>query len=138
MKCLMIIPAWNEKDLFPDKLASSARHLWQPLGVLYVAAALLREGHDVKFVDGALHTHAEIIREFDRWRPEFVGVYSNTPIWNVAKRTVTAIMLLAPPPFLAAGGPRAVGGRGPCLEASPELDCVHTGGGESSAPGVLE
>src|ERR1044072_563070 len=130
MKCLMIIPAWNEKDLFPDKLASSARHLWQPLGVLYVAAALLREGHDVKFVDGALHTHAEIIREFDRWRPEFVGVYSNLTIWNVAQRTVKDIKLLAPSTFISVGGPTAIGWRGRCLEDCPELDCVHTGEGE--------
>lgn len=138
MKCLLIIPAWNEKDLFPDKLASSARHLWQPLGILYVAAALLKEGHRVRFIDGALHTHAEIIREFERERPDFVGIYSNTPIWNVAKRTVEDVKRLRPTTFVSVGGPTAIGWRERCLEDCPALDCVHTGEGESSAPGVLE
>lgn len=138
MKCLLIIPAWNEHDLFPDKLASSARHLWQPLGILYVGAQLLREGHEVKFVDGALHTHAEVIEEFRRAAPDFVGIYSNTPIWNVAKRTIEDIKRLSPSTFISLGGPTAIGWRERCLADCPDLDCVHTGEGESSAPGVLE
>lgn len=138
MKCMLIIPAWNEKDLFPDKLATSARHLWQPLGILYVGAQLLREGHEVTFSDGALHTHQDILDDFVRNEPHFVGVYSNTPIWNIAKRTIRDLKRLNPDVFISLGGPTAIGWRERCLNECPELDCVHTGEGEASAPGVLE
>lgn len=138
MKCLLLIPAWNEHDLFPDKLATSARHLWQPLGILYVAAQLERDGHYVKFLDGALHTHAEIIDTFKREAPDFVGIYSNMPIWTVTKRTVKDIKKLSPRTFISVGGPTAIGWRQRCLNECPELDCVHTGEGEPSASAVLE
>jgi radical SAM superfamily enzyme YgiQ (UPF0313 family) len=138
MKCLLIIPAWNERDLFPDKLATSARHLWQPLGILYVGAQLLRDGHEVKFIDGALHTHTEIIDTFSSEAPDFVGIYSNMPIWNVTKRTIEEIKKLSPRTFISVGGPTAIGWRQRCLVECPDLDCVHTGEGETSAPGVLE
>ncbi|HKG22784.1 MAG TPA: radical SAM protein [Blastocatellia bacterium] len=134
----MIIPAWNEKDLFPDKLATSARHLWQPLGILYVAAQLERDGHEVRFIDGALHTHQSILDEFVKMSPRFVGIYSNMPIWNIAKRTIHDLKQLNPDVFISVGGPTAIGWGQRCLVEAPELDCVHTGEGESSAPGVLE
>jgi len=138
MKCLLLIPAWTERDLFPDKLATTARHLWQPLGILYVGAQLLRDGHDVVFIDGALHTHKEIIQRFEREAPQFVGIYSNMPIWGIAKRTIKDIKALNPEVFVSLGGPTAIGWRERCLTECAELDCVHTGEGETSAPGVLE
>src|SRR4029077_6017107 len=96
MKCMLIIPSWSEKDLFPDKLATSARHLWQPLGVLYVGAALLRHGHDVQFNDGALHTHQYILKKVIAEEPQWVGIYSNMPIWNAAKRVIRDIKVMRP------------------------------------------
>lgn len=137
MKCLLLIPAWTEKDLFPDKLATTARHLWQPLGILYVGAQLIKDGHEVVFMDGALHTHQEIIDCFQRESPDFVGIYSNMPIWNIARKTIADIKRISPSVFVSLGGPTAIGWRERCLRECPELDCVHTGEGESSAPGVL-
>jgi len=137
MKCLLIIPAWNENDLFPDRLATSVRHLWQPLGILYVGAQLIKAGHEVRFIDGALHNHQQIIDVFRTFAPGFVGVYSNTPIWNIARRTISEIKALDPDVFISLGGPTAIGWRDRCLRECPQLDCVHTGEGEVSAPAVV-
>jgi radical SAM superfamily enzyme YgiQ (UPF0313 family) len=138
MKCVLIIPSWTAKDLFPDELATSARHLWQPLGVLYVSAALLQHGHAVQFWDGALHTHEYLLKKIMVEEPEWVGVYSNMPIWNAARRLILDIKALRPGIYVSLGGPTAIGWRERCLAECPELDFVHTGEGETSAPALLE
>lgn len=138
MKCLLVIPSWNERDLFPEKLATSARHLWQPLGIIYVGAQLLKNGHEVRFVDGALNSHEDVLKAFQDMAPGFVGVYSNVPIWKVARRMIADIKRLDPDVWISLGGPTAIGFRERCLEDCPELDCVHTGEGETSAPALLD
>ena len=47
MKCALIIPAWAPEDIFSSKTAGSQINYWQPLGTLYVAAALQQAGHEV-------------------------------------------------------------------------------------------
>ena len=61
MKCALIIPAWLPEDIFSQKTAGSQINYWQPLGTLYVAAAMQQAGHEVRFYNGAFMTHEEIM-----------------------------------------------------------------------------
>ena len=63
MRCLLIIPAWEPEEIFPTKTAASQINYWQPLGTLYVAAALQKAGHEVDFLNGAFLTNKQILHE---------------------------------------------------------------------------
>ncbi|MCK5427025.1 MAG: B12-binding domain-containing radical SAM protein, partial [Thermodesulfovibrionia bacterium] len=76
MKCALIIPSWVPEDIFSTKTAGSQINYWQPLGTLYVASSLLKEGHDVRFINGAFVKHAGILKEVSSYKPEFIGIYS--------------------------------------------------------------
>ncbi|MDP2278684.1 MAG: cobalamin B12-binding domain-containing protein, partial [Nitrospirota bacterium] len=97
MKCALIIPAWVPEDIFSSKTASSQINYWQPLGTLYVAAVLQKEGHEVKFFNGAFMTHEEILGEARKFSPEFIGIYSTTFGWEKAKKTAGDIKKITPP-----------------------------------------
>jgi len=138
MKCALIIPAWAPEDIFSSKTAGSQINYWQPLGTLYVAAALLQAGHEVKFYNGAFMTHPEIIRELEAYQPEFAGLYSTTFGWDRAKKTAAAVRNILPEVYLAVGGPYPVALQEKCLADCPELDAVVTGEGEITVVEMLE
>jgi radical SAM superfamily enzyme YgiQ (UPF0313 family) len=138
MKCALIIPAWAPEDIFSSKTAGSQINYWQPLGTLYVAAALMQAGHEVKFYNGAFMTHTEIMRELEVFQPKFVGLYSTAFGWDKAKKTAAAIREKIADVFLAVGGPYPVALQEKCLEDCPELDAVVTGEGEITVVEMLE
>jgi anaerobic magnesium-protoporphyrin IX monomethyl ester cyclase len=138
MKCALIIPAWAPEDIFSSKTAGSQINYWQPLGTLYVAAALMQAGHEVKFYNGAFMTHTEIMRQLEVFQPKFVGLYSTTFGWDKAKKTAAAIREKIADVFLAVGGPYPVALQEKCLADCPELDAVVTGEGEITVVEMLE
>jgi anaerobic magnesium-protoporphyrin IX monomethyl ester cyclase len=138
MKCALIIPAWAPEDIFSSKTAGSQINYWQPLGTLYVAAALMQAGHEVKFYNGAFMTHTEIMRQLEVFQPQFVGLYSTTFGWDKAKKTAAAIREKIADVFLAVGGPYPVALQEKCLADCPELDAVVTGEGEITVVEMLE
>jgi len=137
MKCALIIPAWAPEDIFSSKTAGSQINYWQPLGTLYVAAALMQAGHEVKFYNGAFITHAEIMQQLEASQPEFVGLYSTTFGWDKAKKTAIAIRNIPGDIYLAVGGPYPVAVQEKCLTDCPELDAVITGEGEITVVEML-
>ncbi len=138
MKCALIIPAWAPEDIFSSKTAGSQINYWQPLGTLYVAAALMQAGHEVKFYNGAFMTHTEIMLQLEAFQPQFVGLYSTTFGWDKAKKTAAAIRQKIADVFLAVGGPYPVALQEKCLEDCPEFDAVVTGEGEITVVEMLE
>ncbi len=108
MKCALIIPAWAPEDIFSSKTAGSQINYWQPLGTLYVAAALIQAGHEVKFYNGAFMTHTEIMLQLEAFQPQFVGLYSTTFGWDKAKKTAAEIRQKIADVFLAVGVPYPV------------------------------
>jgi radical SAM superfamily enzyme YgiQ (UPF0313 family) len=49
----------------------------EPLGLERVAAAVRAAGHDVRLVDLQIFTHADLMREMERFRPDAVGFSVN-------------------------------------------------------------
>ncbi len=137
MKCALIIPAWAPEDIFSTKTAGSQINYWQPLGTLYVAAALQQAGHEVRFYNGAFMGHEEIIEQVSEYQPQFIGLYSTAFGWGKAKKTAAAIKSVLAGVFIVAGGPYPVALQEKCLEDCPDIDAVVTGEGEITVVEML-
>ncbi len=140
MKCALVIPSWVPEDIFSSKTASSQINYWQPLGTLYVAAVLLRAGHQVRFFNGAFMTHEEVLRQVRDFAPSFVGIYSTTFGWQKAKKTAGDFRkMFGGSAFICAGGPYPIAVQERCLEDAGELfDAVVTGEGEFAVLDLVE
>jgi radical SAM superfamily enzyme YgiQ (UPF0313 family) len=126
------------QELFPRQTAGSQINYWQPLGMLYIAAVLLRAGHDVRFFNGAFLTQEEILRGVGAFDPRFAGIYSTTFGWNKAMQTAEALKRLNPEIFTCAGGPYPIAMQEQCLHDCAHFDAVGTGEGEITVPEILE
>ena len=138
MKCALIIPAWAPEDIFSSKTAGSQINYWQPLGTLYVAAALQQAGHEVRFYNGAFMRHEEILAQVAEYRPQFIGLYSTTFGWDRARKTASAIKLILKEVYIVAGGPYPVALQEKCLLDCQDINAVVTGEGEITAVEMLE
>lgn len=138
MRCALIIPAWMPQELFPRQTAGSQINYWQPLGMLYIAAVLLRAGHEVRFLNGAFLTQEEILRGVGEFDPHFAGIYATTFGWNKAMQTAEALKRLNPEIFTCAGGPYPIAMQEQCLHDCAHFDAVGTGEGEITVPEILQ
>jgi len=67
----------NPYVLREDRREARLQHLYPPLGTLYVASSLMREGHEVRFYDGMFEPSVGTIGPvIGSWRPDVVGVYT--------------------------------------------------------------
>ncbi len=138
MKCALIIPAWIPEEIFPTKTAASQINYWEPLGTLYVGAALLQAGHEVKFLNGAFLNHGEILSEVWAYEPEFVGLYATTFGWKKAMGTAEDIKTRLPQAFVTAGGPYPIAMGKSCFNESRGIDAVVTGEAEVTLVEILK
>ncbi len=138
MKCALIIPAWEPEEIFPTKTAASQINYWQPLGTLWVAAALQQAGHEVEFFNGAFLSHTEILQAVTRLSPDFIGLYSTTFGWPKAKKTARNLKILFPDVFITVGGPYPIALQEQCLEDCKWIDGVVYGEGEVSVVEMVE
>jgi radical SAM superfamily enzyme YgiQ (UPF0313 family) len=138
MKCALVIPAWVPEELFPRETAGSQINYWQPLGILYIAAVLLKAGHEVRFYNGAFLSNEEILRRVADFNPGFAGIYSTTFGWPKATQMAQSLKRLDPGLFTCAGGPYPIAMQERCLHDCAELDAVGTGEGELTVPEMLE
>ncbi len=138
MRCVLVIPAWVPGDVFPAKTAGVQLNYWQPLGTLYVASSLKRAGHEVRFLDGAFLSHAEILDAVAAFRPRWVGIYATTFGWPRARRTAADVRARLPGAFICAGGPYPIAVQDGCLRECAALDAVVTGEGERTSVEMVE
>jgi len=137
MRCALIFPAWLPQDVFPSQTAGSQINYWQPLGILYIGAALLKAGHEVRFFNGALLTHEEILRRVGEFDPQFAGIHSTTFGWYKAMHTAEAVKQLNPGIFTCVGGPYPIAKQEQCLVDCEYFDAVGTGEGEITVPEIV-
>jgi radical SAM superfamily enzyme YgiQ (UPF0313 family) len=138
MKCALVIPSWEPEEIFSSKTAGSQINYWQPLGTLYVASALLKAGHEVRFLNGAFMSHAELMREVTEYKPETAGIYSTTFGWTKAMFTAAELKKAIPDLFIVTGGPYPIALQEKCLEDCMDINAVITGEGEITMPAVLQ
>ncbi|MEE8393816.1 MAG: radical SAM protein [Rhodospirillales bacterium] len=139
MKCALIVPAWTPGEIFPAGTAASQINYWQPLGILYVGAALLKAGHQVEFLDGSFLTSEDILRRVGRLKPDFAGIYSTTFGWPAAARTAADIKALDRGIWTCVGGPYPTAAPEDCLSDGGEgVDAAVVGEGEETAVAILD
>lgn len=139
MKCVLILPAWSPGEIFPAGTAGSQINYWQPLGILYVGAALLEAGHEVEFLDGSFLTHEAILRRVGQLKPDFAGIYSTTFGWPTAARTAADIKALDRGIWTSVGGPYPTAARDLCLGDGCEgIDAAVVGEGEETVVAILD
>lgn len=138
MKCALIVPPWLPEEIFSSKTAGSQINYWQPLGTLYVAAALRQAGHEVRFYNGAFLKLREIMAGIGEFAPDFIGLYSTTFGWPKAREMAADLRRAGGDFFLVVGGPFPIAMPEKCLEECPELDAAVTGEGELTVVELLE
>lgn len=130
MKCALVVPSWRHNDTHMDALVSTIAGLWPPTGILYLASALMREGHEVMVLDGALLFKDEILKMLKDEKPDFVGISSVYPLWEKAKETAFRVKEVLPECFLAVGGQAPTHLKEKCFEDCEVIDAVLLGEGE--------
>jgi len=137
VKVALVMPSWLPEDIFPTKTAKAQVNYWQPLGVLYVAAALREAGHKVRFFDGSFLNHREVIDRIRGFKPEVVGIYANTPLWPKAVKTARDVKRVSDATVFVGGPyPSAMGRR--ALEKQGDIDALVVGEGEITMCRALE
>ncbi len=123
MKVMLIVPPWTVLDIRAHDTQGIAG-FWPPVGTLYIASVLRKAGHDVVFRDGGFYTHAEMLREIDREKPDVLGAFVIAMFWERTRTLFQDIRKRHPKMFLLAGGhgPSAFGRK--ALESLPELDAA--------------
>ncbi|MBI4455524.1 MAG: radical SAM protein [Acidobacteria bacterium] len=139
-RCVLVIPPWVPEDIFSSKVGGSQVNYWQPLGTLYVAAVLQREGREVRLFNGAFMTNEEILRETEKFDPDFIGIYSTTFGWKRATKTADGLRtIFGKNVFICVGGPYPIAMQERCLEDAGEgFDAVVTGEGEFTCLEMVE
>ncbi len=138
MKCSLVIPAWRSEDLFPAKTAGFQINYWEPLGTLYVGAALQQTGHEVQFLNGAFLSHEALLDDLEAFRPDFAGIYSTTFGWPRAVATAEAIKSRNANVFICVGGPYPIANKERCLvNGGRHIDAVVTGEAEVTVPELV-
>ena len=137
MRCALIIPAWRPEEIFQRETAGSQINYWQPLGILYIAAVLLKAGHEVRFYNGAFLSNQEIMGQVTGFAPRFAGIYSTAFGWYKAARIAKSLKRLDPGIFTCVGGPYPIALQERCLHDCSYFDTVVTGEGELTLPEML-
>ncbi len=79
MKAFLTRPAYSPVYKL---ITSKTKHkqVYPPMGILYVAAALEKDGHQVEIVDGEVDSliPEEILRRIEASHPDVVGVGATT------------------------------------------------------------
>jgi anaerobic magnesium-protoporphyrin IX monomethyl ester cyclase len=138
MRCLLLVPAWEVAEIYSPGTAGSQVSFQHPDGILSVAAYLKAQGHTLRVLDGAFRDHEDILAEVERFAPDWVGIYANTPLWNKAQNTAKDIRAKMPEVFISVGGPCPIAYRARCLEECEHLDAVDIGEGELTSAELME
>jgi len=138
MKIVLTRPAYS--PLY-QLITSKAKHkeVVPPLGLLYVAAALEQDRHQVEIIDGELEdlTPSEILRRIELSKPQVIGASATTVdfdyanlILRTAKENFTLTTIL--------GGVHPTVLPNQILSENPHIDYLVRGEGEITARELLE
>lgn len=138
MKIMLVRPAYSPLyQLITSK--TKYKEVVPPLGLLYIAAALEQDGHQVEIVDGEVDdlTSSEILQRIELSKPQVVGVSATTVDFDYAslilreakeRFNLTTILGGAHPTVL----PTEV------LSENPHIDYLVRGEGEITACELLK
>jgi radical SAM superfamily enzyme YgiQ (UPF0313 family) len=103
--------------IYPWYPYASVSTFEEPLGILYIASALLKAGVAVDVMDLTFNQKMEGLEEKVRWA-DMVGISAPTPLFGTADIVLNFVRKIKPGIFAVAGGPHAT--------ANPD-DALRTG-----------
>lgn len=135
MRVVLVSPAYGDIYGSFSRAKQATSGSPPPLGLLYVAAALELDGHDVQVIDAeAEHLSVEETGErVKAQRPEVLGLYANTP--TVQRQAHLAALVKGfsfGPSWVIMGGPHASALPHETLEVCHFVDFVVKGEGEAT------
>ena len=138
MKIILARPAYSPLyELITSKI--TFKEVTTPLGQLYVAAALEKDGHQIEIIDGEADnlTPDEIFHRIEQSKPDIVGVGATTVDFHYAehilrevKEKFNIITIL--------GGPHATVLPDQVLDKNPHIDYLIREEGEITAPELVK
>ncbi len=86
MKVMLIFPPLVLKHRYAHNVGDAGGNL-PPLGLLYIAAVLEKEGHEVRIVDAPSENLdlEEVVERVRGFKPDFVGISAITALANKTK-----------------------------------------------------
>lgn len=104
---ILVNPAYH-KDIFVNsKVRSAISHGATPLGLVSLAAPLLKAGHRVKIVDLNISRRPDLslVNSIKEFKPQFIGITSTTPLIRKVYRIAEMIKSIDKDIVVIAGGP---------------------------------
>lgn len=121
--------------VFPKYLYESVATFEEPLGVLYLASALLKAGHSVEVLDLTFSQNLEGLEEKARWA-DIVGISSTTPLFGSVATLLEHVKKVNPGISSVIGGPHATAFPSDALR--PGFDAAVIGEGEVTISELVE
>jgi anaerobic magnesium-protoporphyrin IX monomethyl ester cyclase len=119
--------------VYPQRAPRKGRHWIMPsLGLMYLSAALRREGYTVRHIDHTFMERREVLEEIDRLRPAVIGVYCMITMQDEAFSLAEQVRGRA---LTIVGGPYPSGEPEKFVDA---FDLVAIGEGEETIVQVME
>jgi len=136
MKVLLINPSLTLSQIGHYKKAVEKRRgAYAPLGLCYIAAALQKQGCEVKIYDCETQTpfrEENLLRDSKAFDPVWVGIYTMTWTFRQASALVEMLKPILPETKFVAGGPNVSSFGSETLEYS-NFDYAVFGEGEETA-----
>lgn len=121
--------------IYPWYPYASVSTFEEPLGILYIASALLKAGVAVEVMDLTFNQKMEGLEEKVRWA-DMVGISAPTPLFGTADIVLNFVRKLKPDIFAVAGGPHATADPRDALRAG--FDAAVIGEGEVTAVELIK
>ena len=112
----------------------------EPLGLAYLAAAILEAGHKVKIIDAAaLHCKpSDLVRELEKGRYDIVGITFMTPMYLRAMEVVRSIRKADEKAKIVVGGAHVTIMPEETLKNNREIDYAVLGEGEYTIVALID
>ncbi len=144
---MLTIAPWSFATVHPgsvgrrgliNRLLGTVGGFSEPLGLLYVGAALRQAGHEVTLRDGALEPEAALLDAVRAHRPRVIGLSAMRHNWEPTMALARSLRRAAPRATLVLGGPMASCWQEETLQLCPALDYAVIGEGEQTMVELCE
>jgi len=124
-KIILINPNYYEDIFYKSKVRAAISHGTISLGLLCIAAPLLKKGYKVKILDLNLTNNPSnyLEKEIKEFNPDFAGITATTPLIKKSYQIATAIKEINAQISVLVGGPHPSALPEDVLKES-KIDCV--------------
>lgn len=138
-KVILINPNYYDEIFSESKARVAISRGAVPLGLVCVASPLIDGRHEVKLLNLNLMENSDeyLHKELREFAPDYVGIYSTTPLINKAYQIATAVKKINDRALVVVGGPHPSALPEEILSES-EIDCVVRGEGDFIFKAIVE